>query len=336
MILQTNYSLKKHNTFGIDVKTKYFFNFQTVKELQSFIKEKKYSKLPIIIIGEGSNLLFTKNFEGVVIYPQIKGIEIISQTEDYYFVKAGAGIIWDNFVKHCVENNWQGAENLSLIPGTVGATPVQNIGAYGVEAKDIIHSVEYVSLKNGEVYEIEQKDCKFEYRDSIFKNSLKNKTVVTNVIFKLNKKHQFNIDYKGITDELKQFKQINIQNIREAIIKVRNSKLPDVSKIGNAGSFFKNPIIDKNLLEKIKQKYPEIPNFKLENNKYKIPAAYLIDKSNLKGYQYENAKVYENQPLVIVNCGSATGTEILELSEVVQSKVKQKFDINLEREVILV
>ncbi len=336
MIILKNYSLQKHNTFGIDVKTKYFFNFQSIKELQRFIKNEKYFNFPQIIIGEGSNLLFTKNFEGVVIYPQIKGIELISQTDNFYFVKAGAGIIWDNFVEYCVKNNWQGAENLSLIPGTVGATPVQNIGAYGVEAKDIIHSVEYVSLQNGEIYEIENKNCKFEYRDSIFKNILKNKMVVTNVVFKLNKKHIFNIDYKGITDELKHFKEINIQNIRDAIIKVRNSKLPDIQKIGNAGSFFKNPVIDKKILEKIKEKYPQVPSFKLENNKYKIPAAYLIDKSELKGYRSKNVKVFENQPLVIVNCGNATGKEILELSKIVQSKVKQNFDIELEREVILV
>jgi len=336
MIILKNYSLKKHNTFGIDVKTKYFFNFQSISELQVFIKDKKYSKFSRIIIGEGSNLLFTKNFEGVVIYPQIKNIELINQTDNFYFVKAGAGIIWDNFVEYCVKNNWQGAENLSLIPGTVGATPVQNIGAYGVEAKNIIYSVEYVSLKNGEIYEIENKNCEFEYRDSIFKNRLKNKTVVTNVVFKLNKKHLFSINYKGITDELNHFKEINIQNIRDTIIKVRNNKLPDVKKIGNAGSFFKNPIIDKKILEKILEKYPQAPNFKLEDNKYKIPAAFLIDNSELKGYRYKNAKVFENQPLVIVNCGNTTGKEILELSEIVQSKVKQNFDIMLEREVILV
>ncbi len=334
-MLSFNYSLKKHNTFGIDVNAKYFFTFQLINDLQSFIKNKKYQNLQKIVIGEGSNLLFTKKFDGVVIYPQIKGIELVRQTDDFYFIRAGAGIIWDNFVEYCVKNNWQGTENLSLIPGTVGATPVQNIGAYGIEAKDIIHSVEYVSLEKGEICKISNKDCKFEYRNSIFKNELKDKIVVTNVTYKLNKKQLLNIDYKGIKDELNNYKEINIQNIRKAIIKVRNSKLPDVKEIGNAGSFFKNPVIDKNLLAKIKEKYPETPNFEIANSKYKIPAAYLIDKCNFKGYRHKNAGVFEHQPLVLINRGNATGQEILELSEIIQTKVKQVFGIALEREVIV-
>ncbi len=332
-MLKQNYSLKKHNTFGVAVKCKYFIELKSIEEIEAFLKEKKYKNLHKLVIGEGSNILFTKDYKGIIIKSQISGIELIKETDEFYYVKVGSGIIWDNFVEYCVEKNWQGVENLSSIPGTVGAAPVQNIGAYGVEIKDVLHSVEYIDLRDGSLNVLSNNECKFAYRDSIFKNELKSSIIVSNVVLKLNKKPVFNTNFLGIKKELDKLEETNIKNIRNIIIKIRNSKLPNVNELGNAGSFFKNPIVNDILFLKLKNSQSELPYFKLPNKKYKIPAAYLIDKCGLKGFKYKNAGIYKNQPLVLVNYGKATGQEIFELSKIILSKVKQKFGIELKREV---
>lgn len=336
MKILENSGIKNYNSFRVDVKSRLIVEIEDNLEIKSIIDDKRFLSLRKKIVGEGSNLLFTKDFNGMLIILKNKGINIVRETLDNFFVKVAAGENWDNFVEFCVKNGWQGAENLSLIPGTVGASPVQNIGAYGVEAKDIIHKVEFVDLETKRTQIFNNADCKFEYRNSIFKAELKNKIIVTSVIFKLNKKPKFNTIYKGVAEELEKFGAINLENIRKAIIKIRNSKLPDVEKIPNAGSFFKNPIVSKKKLDRVLKLYPNAPHFKQKNGQFKIPAAFLIDKTGLKGLTHKTAKIFENQPLVIISTGHTNGEDIWELSQTVQSKVFEQFEISLEPEVEIV
>jgi len=329
-----NYNLKKHNTFKIEAFAKQFIKFQTVPDIQHIINYGELKTDKLFILGEGSNVLFTKDFEGIILQSAINKIEIIDETNNEVTIKAGSGVVWDNFVKYCVDNKFYGAENLSLIPGTVGAAPVQNIGAYGVEAKDIITKVECVDLQSGEIKFLSNKKCNFGYRNSIFKNDLKDKYIVTNVFFSLSKIQNYKLEYGNLKTTLANTKNLSLQKVRKAIITTREKKLPDTDKIGNAGSFFKNPIIDQSQFVELQTKYSNIAFYKLENNKYKIPAGWLIENAGWKEKTINNVSVYKNQALVIVNLANAKGKDIVDFSELIINDIFNKYGIKIEPEVI--
>ncbi len=334
MQVYNDYPLKKYNTFNIDVNAKYFSAFDTVNDLQEALSQEIYNQKSILILGGGSNILFTKNFDGLVLKNEIKGIHIVHEDERHVYVKTGAGENWHQFVLHCINNNLAGAENLSLIPGNVGASPMQNIGAYGVEIKNIFYSLEAYHLKEKKIINFTLNDCEFGYRESVFKKKFKNQFVILQVIFRLNKGQQFNISYGAIKEELAKMKitALSIQAISQAVIKIRQSKLPDPEITGNAGSFFKNPQIKKSELNVLKEKYPAIPFFAIDEENSKIPAGWLIEQCGWKGYRKGDAGCYEKQALVLVNYGNAKGNEIYNLSEEIKISVKEKFGIILETE----
>jgi len=334
--LHDNYSLRDLNSFGIEAKAKYFFEFETIEEIQELLKTNNISDSQFLILGGGSNLLFTEDYDGLVIKPNIKGIEIHEENETEAIVKAGACVDWDEFVAWCVENDLSGVENLSLIPGVVGATPIQNIGAYGVEAQEVIEKVEAVSIETAARGFFSNKDCQFAYRDSIFKNEYKDLFIITNVFFKLKKKHEFKTHYGAIASELEKYNEINLKNIREVIIKIREAKLPDPKEIGNAGSFFKNPVIESSKAQELKELYPEMPVYPLENGETKIAAGWLIEQCGWKGKSKGNAGVHKDQALVLVNNGGATGNEILILANEIRKSVIFKFGVKLDLEVITI
>jgi UDP-N-acetylmuramate dehydrogenase len=334
--IKENISLKNYNTFGIDAESRYFVECSSVNEILDFIETHKKQDLPLMILGGGSNVLFTKNFNGYILRPSVKGIEIMEETIDHVILRVGAGEDWDEFVGYCVDNNWGGIENLSLIPGNVGTCPIQNIGAYGVEVKDIIVEVETIDIKNLKISLFQNSDCKFAYRDSIFKTKLKGKQIITYVSFKLKKQSEYKLDYGNLIDELKRFDEVNLKNIRQAIIDIRNSKLPKPEEIGNAGSFFKNPVVSKEKFKKLEALYPEIPHYKQSDGSVKIPAGWLIEKAGWKGKRVGNTGVHEKQALVIVNYGNATGEEIIHLARNIQQAIIIKFDLELEMEVNVV
>ena len=332
-----NFSLKKYNTFGINVYAKYFSEFNSVNQLGDLLKTKN-RKLATLILGGGSNILFTKNFDGLVLKNEIKGIDIIHEDDEHVYVRAGAGENWHQFVMHCILYNLGGVENLSLIPGNVGASPMQNIGAYGVEIKDVFHSLEAFHLSENRIQTFTLNDCEFGYRESIFKKKYKDEFVILNLTLRLNKIPQFNISYGSIKEELEKMNvtELSIQAISQAVINIRRSKLPDPDVIGNAGSFFKNPEVSKHELHKLKRIEPETPSYKINDDKFKIPAAWLIEKCGWKGYRKGDAGCHAKQALVLVNYGNASGKEIYALGEEIKKSVKQKFTINLEREVNII
>lgn len=338
MEIESNYSLKKHNTFNLDVNTRYFVEIKDSAELNYLLETKEFQENETMIIGEGSNILFTKDYDGLIIKFQNNFIEKIDEDENFVFIKSGAGVNWHNFVLFSIENNWGGIENLSLIPGTVGAAPIQNIGAYGQELKDTFHSLSYFD-KEKKIFQIINNDkCNFGYRDSIFKNELKGKFIITDVTFRLNKNYQLNFSYGTIEEELIKSgkKEFTIKDISDAVIKIRKSKLPDPTEIGNVGSFFKNPVVDLELFNSIKEKFENVPHFLQTNEKIKIPAAWLIEKCGWKGFRKGNIGVHVNQPLVLVNYGGGKGNEIKQLSEMVKDSVLEKFNILLEAEVTII
>jgi UDP-N-acetylmuramate dehydrogenase len=334
-----NISLKPFNTFGIDVRCNFFAEITQLATMQGIVTHSKWQHTPKLILGGGSNILFTKNYEGLVIKNNILGIEKIVENQNHVWLEVGAGENWHNFVLYAIENNYGGIENLSLIPGTVGASPMQNIGAYGVEVKDVIEKVTVVSLETGEVLTLSNQDCHFGYRDSIFKTMLKHKVMITSVVFRLTKhSHAYNVSYGAISQILAQqnitTQNITLKAISEAVIAIRQSKLPNPAEIGNAGSFFKNPTIDKMDFEKLKEQYPNIVSFATENpNLVKIPAGWLIEQCEWKGKRVGNTGIHKDQALVIVNYGGATGHEIWQLATEVQKSVANKFDIVLQMEV---
>lgn len=336
MQVQQNYSLKKYNTFGIDVTAKYVGNFFTVSDLQLFLKE--YSKEAKLILGGGSNILFTKNYDGLVLKNELKGIHTVHEDEDHVYVRAGAGENWHQFVLNCIKHNFSGIENLSLIPGNVGASPMQNIGAYGVEIKDVFHSLEAYHLKDNRIESFSLNDCQFGYRDSIFKGKYKDQFVILNVTFRLNKKHHYNISYGAIKEELEKMgmKELSIKAISQAVINIRNSKLPDPKVIGNAGSFFKNPEVSQHEFHELKRINPNIIGYDLPNGNVKLTAAWLIEQCGWKGYRRGDAGCHEKQALVLVNYGNASGKEIYDLSSEIKQSVKEKFNVDLEREVNII
>ena len=326
-----NYSLKNYNSFRVNHKANFFLKIENNKSLINFLSDKKFKNEKKLIIGGGSNILFTKNYEGVILYSCIKGIHILEENDNHIKVKVGSGENWDDFVKFCVSKNWYGIENLSLIPGSVGAVPIQNIGAYGVEVKDYIYDVNGIDLKNNTKKTYSNKSCDFEYRDSIFKRELKNNFFVTEVTFILNKNKKFTLDYSELKNINSQ--NLTIQNVRDKIIEIRNSKLPDPKLLANAGSFFKNPVINIKIAKKIKEKYNDFKYYQINESMVKISAAWLIEKSGWKGHKEKNIGVYNKHALVLVNYSSENGKDIKILSKKIKESVLEKFNVTLEKEV---
>ena len=332
-ILHENYALKPYNTFGIEANANYFFEFETIDEIQSFLKVHPLNNISFHILGGGSNILFAGDYEGIIIHPNIKGIEIVEENDDSVLVKAGANEDWDEFVDWAVTRGFGGIENLSHIPGVVGAVPVQNIGAYGVEACQVIEKLDAISIESNKQVEFQNFHCEFNYRDSVFKKIYKNLFVITHVYFRLSKKPEFNIEYGAINKELENYDEVNLKNIREVIIKIRESKLPDPKVIGNAGSFFKNPVVETQFAEKLLAKYPDCPNYEVDNTNTKLAAGWLIEQCGWKGKQVGQAGVHKDQALVLVNLGNAKGSEILQLANDIKKSVLLEYGVLLELEV---
>ena len=328
------FSLKSYNTFGLDVYANHFLEYDSKENLLKLIKEKGIT-LPYLHIGRGSNLLFTQNYAGTILHSCIQSIELLSEDHNSVWLRVGAGVIWDDFVCYCVEHGWQGVENLSLIPGEVGAAAVQNIGAYGMEVKDSIVSVETVDIEGEEsTYDVEE--CDYSYRDSLFKRPEMKSVFVTHVNFRLNKIPHYVLDYKALSKALQSYSEITLCNIRNAIIDIRQSKLPDPKVLGNAGSFFMNPIIPRSCFEDLQRIYPDIPHYDVDLDFVKIPAGWLIEQCGWKGKSLGPAAVYDKQALVLVNRGEATGEDIVKLGEAVQKSVKDKFGIDIQPEVMYI
>ncbi|HEY2649005.1 MAG TPA: UDP-N-acetylmuramate dehydrogenase, partial [Puia sp.] len=331
MALQKNISLLPYNSFHLDVNAAEFVSVKTVEELRSTLNAQE----PKLILGGGSNILLTRNVDGQVLKIDIRGIDEVKEDNAYIYVRAGAGESWHGFVQYTMDRNWGGLENLSLIPGNVGAAPIQNIGAYGVELRDIFYELEAYDRKEKKVFTFGVNDCHFGYRDSIFKSAGKGRYIVLNVTLVLHKNPVLNTHYGAIREELKLIgvKAPTIQDVSRAVIKIRQSKLPDPAVIGNAGSFFKNPIVDQAKFLSLSEIYPEMPAYPHEDQSVKLAAGWLIEQCGWKGYRKVDAGVHVNQALVLVNYGKATGREIFELSEKIVVSVHKKFAISLEREV---
>ncbi|MEN8928207.1 MAG: UDP-N-acetylmuramate dehydrogenase [Flavobacteriales bacterium] len=336
--VDNNISIKKYTTFGVPVLAKYFAQFANLQQLKELLLHSEMKSEKLLILGGGSNLLFTQNFDGLVLKNNIKGITVEKETREHIFVKSGAGENWHEFVLYCVNNNFAGVENLSLIPGNVGASPMQNIGAYGTEIKDVFHSLEAFEIETGKLITFDNEACKFGYRESIFKNSHKGKYIITSVTFKLTKKPIFNISYGAIESELEamNIEKLSIEAISNAVINIRTRKLPNPSEIGNAGSFFKNPVISKAHFDALLQKYPAIAHYKLPANQFKIAAGWMIDQLGWKGKRIEDYGVHKNQALVLVNYGESSGKDIYDLSTEIIKSVEENFQISLEREVNII
>ncbi|MBN9483207.1 MAG: UDP-N-acetylenolpyruvoylglucosamine reductase [Bacteroidetes bacterium 43-93] len=333
MQLQQNISLKPYNTFGIDMPAEYFAEVTD----ETFLPLITENDLPSEkhVLGGGSNILLTKPVKGLTIHNKIKGIFKINEDEHHVWIKVGSGEIWHEFVMYAIANGWAGVENLALIPGTVGAAPIQNIGAYGVEVKEVIDNISAWHWEAGQFFPYNSNECAFGYRDSIFKHQLKNKVFITSVTFKLNKKPKFNTSYGAIEQELAKMKvtELSIKAIADVVIAIRTSKLPDPKKIGNAGSFFKNPTIAKQQYEHLKDFHPQIPSYPVDNDTVKVPAGWLIEQCGWKGFRAGETGVHDKQALVLVNYGHADGNAVWNLSENIVKTVKDKFGITLEREV---
>lgn len=334
MNIQENISLQPFNTFGIDKKANFFVKVKTEDDVKKALVFAKESKLPVFILGGGSNILLTKDLDALVIKIEISGIKVLEESEDEVIVEVGAGENWHTFVLHCIENDWAGAENLSLIPGTVGASPMQNIGAYGIEIKEIFKSLHAIHRETLHEKTFDAQDCRFGYRESVFKSDLKDQYIITKVVFILKKKPTFHIEYGAIKQTLEEMgiEEPSLRSISQAVIQIRLSKLPDPKEIGNAGSFFKNPTVPLEFFESLKKTYPEMPSFPNEQG-VKIPAAWLIEKTGWKGKTFGSIGVHKNQPLVLVNYGGGDGNEIKLLSENIQQSVFLKFGIMLHPEV---
>lgn len=332
MKIHRNSSLKKFNTFNVDELAQLIIEIDNISDLPNILSNKKDE---ILVLGGGSNILFTKPYNGLIINLKNKGKKIIQEDENTVLVEVSAGENWHEFVLWAIKNNFGGLENLSLIPGNLGAAPIQNIGAYGVELKDIFYSCKGLMLDTLSEFEFKKTECKFDYRTSIFKSTLKNKTVITSVKLILTKsKHNFNIDYKDLNINL-QDTELSVKKISDEVIKIRTSKLPNPKFFGNCGSFFKNPIVNSDTYKSLLDKFPNIPAHKIDEDNYKISAAWLIDQSGFKNKKDKNVGVYENQPLVIINNGKATGRELLNFALNIKETIYNNFEIELEEEVII-
>ncbi|MBV7269977.1 UDP-N-acetylmuramate dehydrogenase [Winogradskyella luteola] len=337
MTIENNVSLKPFNTFGIDAKATSYCNISTVEQLKNILASQHTN--PLFILGGGSNMLLTKDIEALVLHINLKGLTIVNETDNKVTVKAMAGENWHEFVLWCLEQNYGGIENLSLIPGNVGTAPIQNIGAYGVELKDVFVSCEAIHIKSQQLKTFTKKDCNFDYRESVFKQDLKSQYIITSVNFELTKtNHRLHMDYGAIKDQLNVFNiaEPTIRHISKAVIAIRQSKLPDPKDIGNSGSFFKNPIISKDEFETLNDNFPDIPSYQISDKEVKIPAGWLIEKAGFKGKRFNDYGVHKEQALVLVNYGNAKGKDIFELAKLLQKTIKRIFNIEIETEVNII
>lgn len=335
MTIQTHFSLKEYNTFGIEAAAKEFISVTSEKELKEVLRNNK----DVFVLGGGSNMLLTQDINKLVVHVNLKGIEITNENEDFVWVRANAGENWHEFVLWCIEHDFGGLENLSLIPGNVGTTPIQNIGAYGKEIKDILFNCEAIAVETLENRTFSNEECRFGYRESIFKNELKNQYIITSVTFKLTKNnHVLNTSYGAIEAELKKMNIAypTIKDVSDAVIAIRSSKLPNPKELGNSGSFFKNPIIAKKQYEKAVVQFPDMPHYKVSETEVKVPAGWLIEQAGFKGKRFGDAGIHKNQALVLVNYGNATGKEILEVSQNIQKTILERFGIAIEAEVNII
>ncbi len=343
-MIKENISLFPYNTFKIDVSARYFASYATQDELTTILRNEICKEFPLLHIGAGSNLLFLDNFNGLVLFSEIQFFKNVTSEinsddddcENNVFVEVGAGVKWDDFVEYCVSKNYYGAENLSNIPGQVGASAIQNIGAYGVEASTIIHAVNCIEVKTGQQYSFKNHELQFGYRMSRFKNEWQGKYIVTSVVYRLSKRKHFYLFYSDLEDVVRQKGELTLQNVRDSIIEIRNAKLPNPEILGNAGSFFMNPIVDNNKFAALKKHYERIPHYVITEKEIKIPAAWLIEKAGLKGKIFRGAGVHEMQPLVLVNYGTARGKDILHLADKIRKRVNIIFGIDLNLEVIVI
>jgi UDP-N-acetylmuramate dehydrogenase len=333
MTITQHASLLNYNTFGVESLADYLIEYNSAADLQEVLKLDLIKSNKILHIGKGSNLLFLSDFKGVVIHSAIHNISTLSENNEFVYVEAGSSVVWDDFVAFCVEKGWGGIENLSLIPGEVGAAAVQNIGAYGMEICDSIEVVNAVEIDTSQLRNFINSECQYGYRDSIFKNELRGKYIITSVLFKLRKTPEFKLDYHHLEQEVIKLGEITLKNIRGTIISIRESKLPDPKITGNAGSFFMNPVITKKKFNTLQKNYPHIPHYFVSENEEKIPAGWLIEQCGWKGKRIGNAGVHDKQALVLVNLGGATGAEIVHLAEQIQVSVKETFGIELKPEV---
>ncbi|SMO66607.1 UDP-N-acetylmuramate dehydrogenase [Gracilimonas mengyeensis] len=335
--IREHVDLSPYNTMGLAAKARYFISLKSVDQLKEFIADKIWQENQRWILGGGSNVLFIDDFDGLVVHVDIPGKEVVQESDDLVLLKAGAGENWHELVMFCVDKGWGGIENLSLIPGSVGAAPIQNIGAYGTELVDVFHVLEAVNVETGEIHTFTKNECKFGYRDSIFKQEARGKYVVVSVTLRLQKDPQINTVYKALSEALesKGISTPTIKDVSDTVIEIRRSKLPDPAEIGNTGSFFKNPVISESIFDELKERFPDIPHYSVESGA-KIPAAWLIDQCGWKGKRFGDAGVHKMQALVIVNYGEATGSEIWSLAQRIQASVEDKFGISLVPEVNVV
>jgi len=333
MKISQHASLLPYNTFGIDVKTDYFIEYDSATDLQSVLNSEIVRNNRTLHIGAGSNLLFMNDYKGVVLHSEIQFIKKIKEDTNSVILEVGSSVNWDDFVGYCVDNGWGGVENLSLIPGEVGASAVQNIGAYGVEVQEVIIEVNAVNVETSGLRSFTNEECRYGYRDSIFKKEFKGKYIITSVLFRLQKQPVLRLHYQNLEEAVLKDGELNLKNIRNTIIHIRESKLPDPKITGNAGSFFMNPIIPKEQFQSLQALYPQIPHYFDTETSEKVPAGWLIDQCGWKGKRIGNAGVHDKQALVLVNLGGATGAEIVYLAEQIQKSVRQKFGIELKPEV---
>ncbi len=336
MQIQENISLRPYNTFGIDATARYFASFTGIEELEETVTLKP--GIPNLVLGGGSNILLTKDYDGIVLKNEIKGIAELHEDSEYVYVKAGAGVNWHQFVLYCIERGWGGVENLSLIPGNVGASPMQNIGAYGVEIDDVFWSLEAFHLNERKLHTFTKSDCEFGYRESVFKRKYKGQFVIVSVTYQLRKRPRFNTSYGSIEQELERMgvKDLSLKAVSDAVISIRQSKLPDPAVTGNAGSFFKNPSVSKEQYVQLKSQFPGISGYENLDGSVKLAAGWMIEQCGWKGFRKGDAGCHAKQALVLINYGNASGAEILELSEQILQSVKSKFGVLLEREVNII
>ena len=330
--IKDNFNLKVHNTFCISAYAEYFVEIKSEHNIIELFNNDIFNNNKFFVLGGGSNVLFKEDFKGLIIYINNKGIKLIEEDDKHAYIEIAAGEDWEDVIDYCEKHNYQGIENLSYIPGKAGSAPVQNIGAYGVEIKDVIHKVNAFHIDSKSKNTYSNTECKFRYRDSIFKTVLKNKTIIYSIVLKLNKFHQYNTSYKALAEELTNYKEINLSNIRNALYKIRNSKLPDYKTTGNAGSFFKNPIISEEQYSNLKLKYDDI-NAHKTNEGYKISAAWLIENAGWKNKESKTVSVYDKHALVIINKGNASGRDIIEFANLIINDIFKKFQIKLQPEV---
>lgn len=338
MLLQENVSLRPYNSFGINSTARYFASFKDTDELEGLLALNLKPSTSNLILGGGSNILFTKDYDGLVLKNEITGISELHEDNEYVYIKAGAGENWHRFVLYCIERNWAGIENLSLIPGNVGASPMQNIGAYGVEIDDVFWNLEAYHVPDKKVVTFTKGDCEFGYRESVFKKKYKDQFVILSVTFQLRKHPRYNTSYGAIEQELQRMgvKELSIKAISDAVIHIRSSKLPDPATTGNAGSFFKNPSVSRDQFENIRTKFDQLVAYENADGTIKLAAGWLIEQCGWKGYRKGDAGCHDKQALVLVNYGHAKGNEIYNLSEEIVQSVKEKFGVILEREVNII